>query len=69
MTASFEPLTAKQQGAKIALVFPLMVPMVLIATFGRHSLMGQHFGAVCDITLLAALAISVSSRVWIRKIK
>jgi hypothetical protein len=69
MTTSFEPLTAKQQLVKLALCGIVMVPMSLIAAFGRHSLMGQHFGVVCYTTVLASLAISVSSRMWIQKIK
>jgi hypothetical protein len=67
MTVSFEPLSAKQQLVRIALVFIPMVPMALIAAFWRNSLVAQHFGAVCDMSIIASASISVFSRVWVRK--
>jgi hypothetical protein len=67
MTASFEPLNAKQQLVKTALVFIVMAPMLLIAAFWRHSLIAQHFGAVCDISIIACAAMSISSRHWLHR--
>jgi hypothetical protein len=69
MSALFEPLSAKQQMVKIGLVCVVLTPMMLVAVFWRHGFMGQHFGAMCNITIIASLGISLSSRTWIQKIK
>jgi hypothetical protein len=69
MTTSFEPLSAKQQVVKIALVGMLLTPIMLIALFWRDGLFGQHFGAVATITILATSIVPVSSRTWIQRIK
>jgi len=69
MKAPFEPLSAKQQLVKMALVFLPMVPMGLIAAFWRNSSMAQHFGAVCEMSIIVSAFVSVFSRTWIRKIK
>ena len=69
MRVSFEPLSAKQQMVKIGLVFVVMTPVMLVAVFGRQGLMGQHFGAMCEISIIASAGISLTSRTWSRKIK
>jgi hypothetical protein len=54
---------------KIGLVFVVMTPVMLVAVFGRQGLMGQHFGAMCEISIIASAGISLTSRTWSRKIK
>jgi hypothetical protein len=69
MIATFQPLNAKQQLVRIALACIVLTPMLLIAVFWRQSLMAQHFGAVCELTIIACAAVSIFSGKRIRKIK
>jgi hypothetical protein len=68
MRAFHEPLTAKQQLAKIGLGCLLLMPMMSVAVFCRNNFMGQHFGAITTITIIAISIVPISSRTWIRKI-